>query len=137
MNRIAHICEVPTRDVYEVVSFYGMFNTRPVGKYHIQVCVTTPCMVRGCDNILEAIEKHHGIGLDETTSDKVFTLGEMECMGCCVNAPMIVVSDYSNPPNFRYDFFEDLTVEKTIEILEVKLKIFNEMKLEVEEYYVN
>lgn len=93
----------------------------PVGKYHIQICITTPCMLRGCDEIHHALEKHLGIHLGETTKDGLITLGEMECMGCCVNAPMIVVSDYSNPPNFSYDFYEDLDVPKTIEIIE-KLK---------------
>lgn len=75
-------------------------------------------MLRGCDDIHHALEKHLGIHLGETTEDGLFTLGEMECMGCCVNAPMIVVSDYSNPPNYSYNFYEDLTVEKTIEIVE-------------------
>ncbi len=119
MHKIADICGVPHIKVYEVSTFYSMFNREPVGKYHIQVCVTTPCMIRGCDNIIAAIEKHLKIKLGETTEDKLFTLGEMECMGCCVNAPMIVVSDYSNPPNFSYDYYEDLTVERAIEIIEM------------------
>ena len=80
-------------------------SRNPVGKYHIQVCVTTPCMIRGSDDIVEALEKHLKIHMGGTSSDGYFTLGEMECMGCCVNAPMIVVSDYSNPPKFSYDFY--------------------------------
>ncbi|KAL9656636.1 hypothetical protein ABK040_002907 [Willaertia magna] len=119
MNKIAEICGVNPRSVFECVSFYTMYNTEPVGKYHIQVCVTTPCMVTGSDDILATLENHLGIKLGETTSDKMFTLGEMECMGCCANAPMIVVSDYSNPPNFKYDYFEDLTSERAIEIVEM------------------
>lgn len=62
-------------------------------------------MISGSDNILEALEAHLGVSLGETTPDKVFTLGEMECMGCCVNAPMIVVADYSAPPKFSYNFY--------------------------------
>jgi NADH dehydrogenase (ubiquinone) flavoprotein 2 len=105
MNKVAEICEVPPIQVYEVATFYVMYNRSPVGKYHIQVCLTTPCMLRGSDEILEVIENHLGIGMNETTKDGLFTLGEMECMGCCVNAPMIVVSDFSNPPEYSYDFY--------------------------------
>jgi len=119
MNKVADICGVPPIKVYEVATFYSMFNRSPIGKYQIQVCVTTPCMITGCDDIIRAIEKHLHIKLGETTEDKMFTLGEMECMGCCVNAPMIVVSDFSNPPNYSYNFYEDLTCEKAIEIIEM------------------
>ncbi|EFC42350.1 predicted protein [Naegleria gruberi] len=122
INKIAEICEVNPRNVFECVSFYTMFNTQPVGKYHIQVCITTPCMITGCDNILATLEQHLGIKLGETTQDGLFTLGEMECMGCCANAPMIAVSDYSNPPEFKYDYFEDLTAVRAIEIIEMLKK---------------
>ncbi|KAL0489830.1 NADH dehydrogenase flavoprotein [Acrasis kona] len=118
MHKIAEICGVPRKQVYENATFYAMFNRTPVGKYHVQVCVTTPCMLRGCDEIMEALEKHLGCKNGETDSEGLFTLGEMECMGACVNAPMVVISDYSNPPNFSYDFYEDLTVESAIEVLE-------------------
>eukprot|EP01027_Heterolobosea_sp_BB2_P017118 GEZU01024282.1.p1 GENE.GEZU01024282.1~~GEZU01024282.1.p1 ORF type:complete len:492 (-),score=154.58 GEZU01024282.1:252-1727(-) len=119
MNKIADILEIPRVKVYEAATFYSMFNRTPVGKYHIQVCVTTPCMIVGSDDIIAAIEKHLNIHMGETTADGLFTLGEMECMGACVNAPMIVISDYSNPPAFSYDFYEDLTPERTIEIIEM------------------
>lgn len=118
MNKIAHVLDVPPLRVYECATFYAMYNREPVGKYHIQVCTTTPCMVRGSDEILESLESHLGIHLNQTTSDGLFTLGTMECMGSCVNAPMFVLSDYSDPPKFSYDFYEDLTVEKAIEIVE-------------------
>ena len=108
MYKIARICEVPPMTVFEVVTFYAMFNRKPVGKYHLQFCVTTPCMLRGCDDLIHQTERYLGVKLFGTTPDGLFTVGEMECMGCCVNAPMVVVSDYSNPPNFRYDFYEDL-----------------------------
>jgi NADH dehydrogenase (ubiquinone) flavoprotein 2 len=118
MNKVADICGVPPIKVYEVATFYIMFNRAPVGKYHIQVCITTPCMITGSDNIVEAIEKHLNIRMGDTSADGMITLGEMECMGCCVNAPMIVVSDYSNPPEYSYDYYEDLTVERTLEIID-------------------
>lgn len=111
MYKIAKICEVPPMDVFQTVTFYAMFNRKPVGKYHIQFCVTTPCMLRGCDELIHWTEHHLGLHMGGTTNDGLFTIGEMECMGCCVNAPMVVVSDYSNPPNFSYDFFEDLTID--------------------------
>eukprot|EP00759_Apiculatamorpha_spiralis_P039356 PhF_6_TR38157/c1_g1_i1/m.57005/K03943/NDUFV2; NADH dehydrogenase (ubiquinone) flavoprotein 2 len=118
MYKIAKICEVPPMKVFETVTFYAMFNRKPVGKYHLQFCVTTPCMLCGCDELLHTCEEYLGIKMDGTTKDGIFTLGEMECMGCCVNAPMIVVSDYSNPPHFRYDFYEDLDKKSMIALLE-------------------
>lgn len=111
MYKIAKICEVPPMEVFQTVTFYAMYNRKPVGKYHIQFCVTTPCMLRGCDELIHWTEHHLGVHMGGTTKDGLFTIGEMECMGCCVNAPMVVVSDYSNPPNFSYDFFEDLTID--------------------------
>eukprot|EP01059_Diplonema_ambulator_P023214 TRINITY_DN3862_c0_g1_i1.p1 TRINITY_DN3862_c0_g1~~TRINITY_DN3862_c0_g1_i1.p1 ORF type:complete len:268 (+),score=45.38 TRINITY_DN3862_c0_g1_i1:49-804(+) len=119
MNKIAQICEVPPVRVYETVTFYAMFNRRPVGKYHVQFCVTTPCMVVGCDELIQVGLKHLGLErFGQTTPDGMITLGEMECMGCCVNAPMIVVSDYSNPPEFHYDYYEDLTPETLTNVLD-------------------
>lgn len=82
--------------VYEVATFYSMFNRNPVGKYHVMVCGTTPCMLRGSRDIEAALEKHLNIKKWETTADNYFTLGEMECMGSCVNAPMVVIADYTN-----------------------------------------
>jgi NADH dehydrogenase (ubiquinone) flavoprotein 2 len=111
MQKIAEIVNVPQRVVYENATFYSMFNRYPVGKYHIQVCVTTPCMLRGCDQLMSGLEEYLGVHNGETTEDKFFTLGEMECMGACVNAPMVVISDYSNPPNFSYDFYVRLQID--------------------------
>ena len=111
MYKIAKVCEVAPMSVFETVTFYAMFNRKPVGKYHIQFCVTTPCMLRGCDNIIHHTEAYLNVHMGGTTHDKVFTLGEMECMGCCVNAPMIVVSDYTKPENFSYEYYEDLDWE--------------------------
>ena len=118
MYKIAKICEVPPMRVFETVTFYAMFNRKPVGKYHIQFCVTTPCMLRGCDDLIHGLCHNLGVKMGGTTKDGLFTIGEMECMGCCVNAPMIVVSDYSNPPNFSYDYFEDLDMNSLMKIID-------------------
>jgi NADH dehydrogenase (ubiquinone) flavoprotein 2 len=118
MYKIARVCEVPPMFVFQVVTFYAMFNRKPVGKYHVQFCVTTPCMLCGCDDLIKDAESYLGVKMGGTTSDGYFTIGEMECMGCCVNAPMIVVSDYSNPPNFRYDFYEDLNKDSMIAVFD-------------------
>jgi NADH dehydrogenase (ubiquinone) flavoprotein 2 len=109
MYKIAKICEVPPMSVFSTVTFYAMFNRKPVGKFHVQFCVTTPCMLRGIDDLIHQSEEHLGIKMGGTTADGLFTIGEMECMGACVNAPMVVVTDYSKPPEFSYDFYEDLT----------------------------
>eukprot|EP01004_Peranema_trichophorum_P007662 NODE_6437_length_885_cov_162.158793_g5844_i0.p1 GENE.NODE_6437_length_885_cov_162.158793_g5844_i0~~NODE_6437_length_885_cov_162.158793_g5844_i0.p1 ORF type:complete len:242 (-),score=32.32 NODE_6437_length_885_cov_162.158793_g5844_i0:109-834(-) len=122
MIKVAEICGVPQKRVFEVSTFYCMYNHRPVGKYHIQVCVTTPCMITGGDEIMHALEHHLGVHEDEVTPDGLFSFTEMECMGCCANAPMICISDYSNPPNFKYDYFEDLTPARAIEIVELLRK---------------
>ncbi|PVV02900.1 hypothetical protein BB560_002638 [Smittium megazygosporum] len=109
MNYVANILEIPAMRVYEVATFYTMFNRDPVGKYFLQVCGTTPCQLCGSDKIFETVEKHLGIKVGETTSDKLFTLVEVECAGACVNAPVMAVND---------DYFEDLTPESTIKILD-------------------
>ncbi|KAK0545843.1 NADH:ubiquinone oxidoreductase 24 [Tilletia horrida] len=111
MNEVARILEMPPMRVYEVASFYTMFNREPVGKFFLQLCTTTPCMLGGCGStkILEAIEGHLGIKAGQTTKDKLFTLVEVECLGACANAPMVQIND---------DFFEDLTPETTIKILD-------------------
>jgi len=109
MNKVAKMLEVAPINVYEVASFYTMFNRSPIGKHHVQVCTTTPCMLRGAYEILETCEKHLNIQVGETTPDKMFTLGEVECAGACVNAPMLSVGD---------DYYEDLTPETTIKVLQ-------------------
>ncbi|KJH52721.1 NADH-quinone oxidoreductase, E subunit [Dictyocaulus viviparus] len=108
MHEVARILEVPRMRAYEVATFYTMFNRKPVGKYHLQVCGTTPCMLRGAETIIEAISKKLGINVGETTKDGLFTLAEVECLGACVNAPMMQVND---------DYYEDLTVKDTDDII--------------------
>lgn len=87
-----------------------MFNRTKTGKYHVMVCGTTPCMLRGARDIEKALSEYMGVKKFENTPDGVFTLGEMECMGCCVNAPMIAVADYSDGvKGYSYNYYEDLT----------------------------
>ena len=99
---------VPYMRVYEVVTFYTMYNMAPVGRFHVQVCGTTPCMLRGSDDVLAAC-KNKGLVKGKTTPDGLFTLTEVECLGACANAPMVQIND---------DNFEDLTYDSTIAILE-------------------
>ncbi len=90
--------------VYEVATFYYMFNMEPIGKYHLQVCTTTPCWLRGSDEIVEACRRETGIkGWKETSADGMFTMTEVECVGACVNAPILQVDD---------DYYEDLNAER-------------------------
>ncbi len=114
MDYVAHMLGMPPVRVYEVASFYTMYNLAPVGKHHVQVCTTTPCWLNGSDRILGACEKHLGIQCGDTTVDHAFTLTEVECLGACVNAPMMQVTTAGGPDVF----FEDLTPETTTKILD-------------------
>ncbi|KAG9142909.1 hypothetical protein Leryth_016283 [Lithospermum erythrorhizon] len=122
MNEVARIIEVAPIRVYEVATFYSMFNRTKVGRYHLLVCGTTPCMIRGSREIEAALLKHLGVqrnGHSEVTKDGLFSVGEMECMGSCVNAPMITVADYSNgSEGYTYNYYEDVTPERVVEIVE-------------------
>lgn len=109
MDYVAGMLDMAPIRVYEVATFYSMFNLQPVGAWFFQICTTTPCWLRGSDGIVEACEKRLGIKLGETTPDKQFTLAEVECLGACVNAPMLQVGD---------DYYEDLTPETTVKVLD-------------------
>ena len=109
MHHVAEVIGMPRMRVYEVATFYTMFMRNPVGKYHVQICTTTPCWLRGSDEILATIKENLGIGVGQTTKDKMFTLSEVECLGACVNAPMVQIND---------DYYEDLTVKDTNEIFD-------------------
>ncbi|MDP4724682.1 MAG: NADH-quinone oxidoreductase subunit NuoE [Pseudomonadota bacterium] len=109
MEAVATMLDMPFIKVYEVATFYTMFNLKPVGKYHLQVCGTTPCWLRGAEDIMNTCKKHLGIQKGATTDDGLFTLSEVECLGACVNAPVVQIND---------DYFEDLTPEKMVEVLD-------------------
>lgn len=109
MDKVANVVGVAPIRVYEVATFYTMFNREKVGKYFIQLCGTTPCMVCGSEEIKKTIENHLGITEGETTKDGMFTLREVECLGSCANAPMLQLND---------DYYECLTPKTTIELLE-------------------
>ncbi len=98
---------MPAMRAYEVASFYTMYNLSPVGRYHVQVCGTTPCLLRGSDDVFAAC-KNRGLVKGATTPDGLFTLTEVECLGACANAPMVQIND---------DNFEDLTYDSTTAIL--------------------
>ncbi|CAL1268255.1 unnamed protein product [Larinioides sclopetarius] len=108
MNYVADYLKMPRMRVYEVATFYTMFNREPTGKYHVQVCTTTPCMLRGAVEVVERCKKNLGIKVGEMTKDGMFTLSEVECLGACVNAPMIQIND---------NYYEDLSLEDVDEIL--------------------
>ena len=108
MDYIAQMLDMPNIRVYEVATFYTMYNHEPIGRNHIQVCTNLPCWLRGSDEILKTCKQFLGIANHETTADGIFTLTEVECLGACVNAPMMQIQD---------DYYEDLDPETTIEIL--------------------
>lgn len=108
MDHVADILAMPRIRVYEVATFYTMHNLRPMGKHHVQVCTNLPCWLRGSDAIVETCRKTLDIGFGETTEDGLFTLSEVECLGACVNAPMMQIGD---------DFYEDLDPQTTRAVL--------------------
>ncbi|MBA3897459.1 MAG: NAD(P)H-dependent oxidoreductase subunit E [Sphingomonadaceae bacterium] len=104
---VANQIGMPFMRAYEVVTFYTMYNLAPVGRFHVQVCGTTPCQLRGSDEVMSACAKR-GMVKGRTTPDGLWTLTEVECLGACANAPMVQIND---------DNFEDLTFESTEAIL--------------------
>jgi NADH-quinone oxidoreductase subunit E len=109
MDYVAGLLEMAPIRVYEVATFYTMFNLRPIGRYLLQACTTTPCWLRGSDAVVEACERKLGISMGGTTPDGLFTLVEVECLGACVNAPILQVND---------DFYEDLDGPATEKLLD-------------------
>ena len=110
---VAKKLEMPYIKVYEVCTFYSMFNLSPVGKYFVQVCTTTPCMIRGAKKIVDVCKKHISKSENDLSNNKTCSWVEVECLGACVNAPMMQIN---------YDYYEDLDKEKTLEILDKILK---------------
>jgi len=109
MHKIAERLGCSNMDVYEVATFFTMYNRNKLGKFHIMLCATTPCMVCGAYDIMHTIEAHLGIKAGTTSSCGTWTLTEVECLGACVNAPMVQINDM---------FFEDLTPENTVALLD-------------------
>ena len=109
MDHVAEMLGLPPIRVYEVATFYTMYNLAPVGKHHVQVCTNLPCWLRGSDQVAHTCRKELGIGFGETSADGQFTLSEVECLGACVNAPMMQIGD---------DFYEDLDADNTKAVLD-------------------
>jgi NADH-quinone oxidoreductase E subunit len=110
MDLVAAMLDMPPIRVYEVATFYTMFNLKPVGRYNLQVCTTTPCWLRGSDDVVAACFKTTGIEhWGGTSADGLFTMTEVECLGACSNAPMMQIND---------DYYEDLDGPRTVAMLE-------------------
>ena len=110
---VAKLLDVPYIKVYEVATFYSMFNLSPVGKYFVQVCTTTPCMIRGAKKITDVCKKIISQNQNELSDNKLCSWTEVECLGACVNAPMMQIND---------DYFEDLNERNAEEIFQQLLK---------------
>ena len=113
MKYIAKYIDMPYIKVYEVATFYSMYNLSPVGKFFIQVCTTTPCMIRGANELVQACKEKISENESELSADKNCSWMEVECLGACVNAPMMQIND---------DYYEDLNKEKTLKILDKIIK---------------
>lgn len=109
---VAAQLDMPFIRAYEVTTFYTMYNLAPVGRFHVQVCGTTPCMLRGSDDVLRACHDR-GMKKGGTTADGLFTLSEVECLGVCANAPMVQIND---------DNFEDLDYDRTLAVIDALAK---------------
>jgi len=118
MDYVASLLSIKPIEVYEVATFYSMFNTEPVGKCLIEVCRTGPCWLRGADDIVEQLESKLNIKVGETTSDGMFTLKTVECLGSCGTAPMLQCGS---------EFFENLTTEKVDGMIE-KMGVTNKRR---------
>jgi NADH-quinone oxidoreductase subunit E len=112
MRYLAKMLDIPYIQVYEVATFYSMYNLSPVGKYFIQVCTTTPCMIRSAGKLVEVCKNKISEKQNELSTNKICSWMEVECLGACVNAPMIQINQ---------DYFEDLNKEKMEEIINVIL----------------
>ena len=113
MKYIGKFLEMPYIKVYEVATFYSMYNLTPVGHHFVQVCTTTPCMIRGAYNLVEACKEKISPNENELSKNKSCSWMEVECLGACVNAPMMQIND---------DYYEDLDKKKTLKIIDQILK---------------
>ena len=122
MKYIAKLLNMPYIKVYEVATFYSMYNLSPVGKYFVQVCTTTPCMIRGAYKLVEACKEKISKNQNTLSNDGKCSWVEVECLGACVNAPMMQINE---------DYFEDLDKEKTSKIFD---KMLNDENIEPGSY---
>ena len=113
LEYVGNMLDMPYIQVLEVATFYTMYNLKPVGRHVIEVCTTTPCWLRGSDEVVSACKKALGIGFGETTEDGEFTLLEVECAGACVNAPVLAYGE---------EYYEDLDADSTLRIIEALRK---------------
>lgn len=108
MKYVAGLLDVPLGHLYGVVTFYTMFNTKPTGKYHLQICTNVSCQLRGAEKLLDHVCDRLGIIVGETAPDKQLTVSEVECLGSCGTAPMMQVND---------DYYENLSLDKVDQLL--------------------
>jgi NADH-quinone oxidoreductase subunit E len=116
---VSKFLNVPEIKVLEIATFYSMYNLSPVGKNHIEVCTTSPCMLRGSDEILVKLEKLTGISTGEISKDCVFSLNKVECLGACVNAPVVKINE---------NYYEDLNLQSVEELIN---KLRNNKKIKI------
>ena len=116
---VSKFLNVPEIKVLEIATFYSMYNLSPVGKNHIEVCTTSPCMLRGSDEILVKLKKLTGINTGEISKDCVFSLNKVECLGACVNAPVVKINE---------NYFEDLNLQSVEELIN---KLRNNKKIKI------
>ena len=105
---ISDLLEIPEIKILEIATFYSMYNLSPVGKFHIEVCTTSPCMLRGSDEILSLCEKKLAIQVGGISKDKMFSLSRVECLGACVNAPVVKINE---------NYYEDLDLNSTDKLI--------------------
>ena len=116
---VSEFLEIPEIKVLEIATFYSMYNLSPVGKFHIEVCTTSPCMLRGSDEILSFCEKKLDIQEGEITKDKMFSLSRVECLGACVNAPVVKINK---------NYYEDLDLNSADKLIN---NISNDKKIKI------
>ena len=116
---ISDFLEIPEIKVLEIATFYSMYNLSPVGKFHIEVCTTSPCMLRGSDEILSFCEKKLAIQVGDISKDKMFSLSRVECLGACVNAPIVKINE---------NYYEDLDLNSTDKLIN---NLSNEKKIKI------
>tara|TARA_Y200000002_G_scaffold104504_1_gene85185 strand:+ start:122 stop:709 length:588 start_codon:yes stop_codon:yes gene_type:complete len=116
---VSKFLNVPEMKVLEIATFYSMYNLSPVGKHHIEICTTSPCMLRGSDNLLEKLKNWIGINTGEITDDNKFSLNRVECLGACVNAPVVKINE---------NYYEDLDLQSFEELIN---KLSNNKKVKI------